>query len=140
MFTGDIPCSPNGFINETTATDAQLLALWQGAQTQLATQPIPLDPVTHPTDITYDPPDPKAMSVEPECQVKIVAQPPAPNVGNGFACTASPTGYCGALTMGGTGGPWTIEVVSTAVNSAGTTGWEMQNVILYKLGVSFSGR
>lgn len=29
--------------------------------------------------------------------------------------------------------------VSTAVNSAATTGWEMQDVILYKLGVEFAG-
>jgi hypothetical protein len=139
-FSDGIPCSPNGFINETEAPDAQLLALWQGAQTQLATQPIPLDPVTDPNDVTYAPPDSNAMSVGPLCQVKIVAMPPAPNVPNGFVCTASPTGYCGGLTMGGKDGPWTIEVVSSELNSAGTTGWEMQNVILYKLGVSFSGR
>jgi hypothetical protein len=139
-FTDGTPCSPNGFINQTALTDAQLLSLWKGAQTQIATQPIPLDPVTDPRDITYDPPDPKAMSMEPQCQVKVVAAAPAPNVPNGYACSQSPTGYCGGMTEGGSGGPWTLKIVSTRLNNPGTTGWEMQNVILYKLGVKFNGR
>jgi len=116
------------------------MALWQGAQRTIATQPIPLNPVISPNDVSYDLPDSDAMSVEPGCRVKIVMENPAPGVANGFACPESPTGYCGGMTLGGYSGPWTIKVVSTAVNSAGTTGWEMQNVILYKLGVKFAGR
>jgi hypothetical protein len=147
---GSASCSPNGFINETSATDAQLLALWQGAQKAIGAAPWPPTPVTNPS-APLKPADPRALTVLPACTVTIIAIPDAlaqslpgyPNVVHKtnptgiFACPGSdsPTGYCGGETIGNT-----IEVAASTAASAGTTGYEMQNVILQKLGYSTSGR
>jgi hypothetical protein len=133
-------CSASGFINDTSATDAQLKGLWQGAQQQLATQPIPVDPVTSPGNITYAAPNSQALNVEPACQVTVVTEANVlPASGQpGFACSESPTGYCGGMTLGA--GPWTVEVVTPDLLNPGATGWEFQNVILEKLGYNVEGR
>lgn len=142
-----VACSVNGFFNQSTATDAQLLALWQGAQQQLATQPIPMDPVTNPGNVQYSPPDPRALSIEPACKVTVIALPntqPLPTYPPGFPCPpnsdAPPGYYCAGATLGGNGGPWTIEVVQNDLLDADATGWEMQNVILIRLGYNVGGR
>lgn len=140
MLTGcggasDPPADASGFINETSATDAQLAALWKGAQQQLATQPIPLDPVTNPNNITYAPPNPKALQVEPDGLIVKYGPPPyAPD--GAFACSESPTGYCWGITISS----HEIEIAPKMILSAGATGWEMQDVILIRLGYNVGGR
>jgi hypothetical protein len=123
--------SPSGFINQTTdATDAQLTALWQQAQQALATQPIPMNPVTSPNDITYAKPDPRALQLQPD-GLDVIEMP-----GAYFPCSESPTGYCAGLTEG----PEQIEVAQKYILSAGGTGYEMQNTMLERLGYNVSGR
>lgn len=124
------PCSSDGFINLTTATDEQLESLWVGAQKALATQPIDIDPLG--SDPHTVAPDNKALDQWPGCQVEVRTTP------GPFAAPQSPTGYANGETMGA--GPWIIQVNEQEVLNPGVTGWEMENVILEKLGISVKGR
>ena len=134
------PCSSSGFINKTDASDTQLGELWQGAQPEMATKPIPLDPVSSSGNITYASPNPKALKVTPDCHVTVTTKPNVlPNSKfPGFSCSESPTGYCAEITLGS--GPWTVEIVAPDLLEPGATSWEFQNVILEKLGYNVEGR
>ena len=139
----------------TSATDVQLETLWQQAQQDLATQPIVLNPVTvemHGGTLETVPADPRAYSVKPDCVAVIgvpdmtVAQLQAENPGLATEHNVDPTGvipapgnaqtkYCVAYTTSGS-----IYVAASQVLNPGATGWEMQNVILARLGYNTAGR
>lgn len=120
----------DNFNNQTTATQAQLLALWQGAAQQIATQKNPINPVTDPDNPGYWPPDPRALDLEPD-GLTVIEMP-----GNAFPCDASPTGYCAGETLSSQ----KIEIAAKYLLQPDGTGWEMQNVILERLGYNVSGR
>ena len=135
------PCTSTGFYNSSPATPEQIAKAWQQAQTNIATQPILLDPLgSHPHTA---PADPRAFNVESDGSVSVIGMANALTPNNpGFPTSDSPTGYAGGLTKGGSSGPWTVEVVTPTPTTidAPAMEWEFENVILYKLGYSLEGR
>lgn len=118
------------FINDTTATQAQLWTLYQEAQTAIAAHPIELNPVPvllNGATPVYVPANPKALDIFPYDVLKITEVQ-----GNSFSCRV---GQCYGETNGNT-----IEIASDWLLNAGVTGWEMQNWILAQLGYNVSGR
>jgi hypothetical protein len=152
-------CATASFDNRTNGgvTDAQLEALWQQAQQDLATQTIPLNPVTVlmqgavPDLIT---PDSRALGVQPKCIAVIavpdltVAQLQAENPSTALQHNTNPTGvihcpegaqakYCCAYTASNNEG---VYVTASELQNFGATGWEFENIILARLGYNTSGR
>jgi hypothetical protein len=145
-----------GFLNQSAFTPAQLAATWQWAQTELATQPIPMNPLAGGT-IQYYPEQPQALTITPNCQVTIETEPDVPTADlppNWHAAfPKDPTGvilcpggsdassadgqYCEGITLGTPGNNSVVVAASIAnVNAGridGTLGWEMQNVILERI-------
>jgi len=117
--------------------DAQLVALWHGAQDALATQPITLNAAMvaegkeSPVVIA---PDMRAMDVKPDgVTVTVVAE-----VMPGAILAPQNAGgvqYCHSYVVGSA-----IYVAASLKYSAGATGYEMQNIILSRLGYSVGGR
>ncbi len=152
-------CASTSFDNRTNggATDAQLQALWRQAQQQLATQNIPLNPVTALTQGAAPQtlsPDSRANGVQPQCIAVIavpdltVAQLQAENPGVTLQHDTDPTGvihcpegaqakYCCAFTSSNNAG---IYVAASQVLNGGATGWEFENIILARLGYNTAGR
>ena len=118
-------------------SDPRLQALWVGAQQAIAYQPIVLNAAlvaegrqTVPETIA---PDLRALGVSPQG----VTVTPVPDVSPGVI--AAPAGasanWCHSYTQGSA-----VYVAASLEYSAGATGWEMQNVILERLGYDVSGR
>jgi hypothetical protein len=134
-------------------TDPKLAALWQGAQTTIATQPIELNAALVVEDKEYPsyvPADSRAYGVEPT-GVTVTVEPDltaAQLQAAGFPKTvAEPTGviqcpqnagnvkWCHSYTIGND-----IVVAQSLLYSAGATQYEMENVILQRLGYNIGGR
>lgn len=159
QFTPTPSCTSSSFDNQTNggATDSQLQALWQQAQMELATQPIPLNPVTVQMQggaLVTITPDSRADTVQPECTAVIaihdltVAQLQAENPGVALQHNTDPTGiihcpegamarYCHSFTASNNRA---VYVSASEVLNFGATGWEFENIILARLGYSTSGR
>jgi hypothetical protein len=152
-------CSATSFDNQTNggATEAQLQALWQHAQQELATQQISLNPVAVLVNggaLQTIAPDSRATSVQPQCVAVIsvpdltVAQLQAENPGIALQHNTDPTGaihrpegalakYCHSFTASNN---QTAFVSVSMVLNFGATGWEFENIILSRLGYSTAGR
>jgi hypothetical protein len=143
------------FENHTSASTAQLKDLWVGAQTYLATQTIPLNPVTaaaRGTPVTYSPANSRAYEIEPNglgvyaVTDLTVAQLQSENPGMQLQHPSDPTGvvhcpdnttharYCVSYCKDGA-----VYVAASQVLNPGATGYEFQNVILMRLGHDVSG-
>ena len=149
------------FDNQTNggATQQQLMTIWLWAQNDLATNPIPLNPVTVITqggvdkcqpagDVRCMPAQPDAMNIEPDC-ARVMAVPDLsaahlaqlgyPGLKDPTGIIAAPNGaassYCYAYTEGNT-----VYVAASMVLSDGATGWEFENIILERLGIPVGGR
>ena len=124
--------------------------MWQRAQQTLATQQIPLNPVTAQVKgvaVVYVSPDPRAYQVSPNCVcVKTVPDIPAQSLSaqyqqkgyvdpTGVIQCNSATGYCHSYTDN-----HDVWVAQSLVLNDGATGWEFQNIILDRLGYNDSGR
>lgn len=152
-------CATTGFDNRTHggATDSQLQALWQQAQQELATQPIPLNPVAAQMQggtLETIAPDLRASGVQPQCIAVIsvpdltVAQLQAENPGIALQHKVDPTGvihcpegalakYCHSFTASNNEAAY---VSVSMVLNFGATGWEFENIILARLGYNTAGR
>lgn len=159
QFTPTPSCASSSFDNQTNggATDSQLQALWQQAQMELATQPIPLNPVAVQMQggaLVTITPDSRADTVQPECTAVIaihdltVAQLQAENPGVALQHNTDPTGiihcpegamarYCHSFTASNNRAAY---VSASEVLNFGATGWEFENIILARLGYNTSGR
>jgi hypothetical protein len=144
------------FDNHSSASTEQLKELWVGAQTQLATQAIPLNPVTASvkgTPVTYSPANSRAYTIEPDglgvygVPDLTVAQLQSENPGVPLQHGSDPTGiihcpenanhvrYCVSYCEGGA-----VYAAASQVLNPSATGYEFQNVILMRLGYDVAGR
>jgi hypothetical protein len=135
------------FINYTSLSNAQLQTIWNQAAQGLATQQIPLNT----TGGELQPPDPKALTVQPE-NVSVISFPDwsvadLVKIDPAWANHAVPTGTFAVdtgldyETVAGITMPWTRPRIYGATSVlAAVLVWEFQNVILDKLGYDVSGR
>jgi hypothetical protein len=133
------------FINNTSLTLIELMAIWSTAQQGLATQKIP----TNTIGSGLVPPDPRALTVLPK-NVTVNAVPDWDltdliKVDLAWAGHAVPTGtFTVGLdneTVSGITLPWTRPRVYGAASVLSTVlVWEFQNVILSQLGYDVSNR
>jgi len=131
--------------------------MWQQAQQALATQVIPLNPVTAPINggtVQTIAPDSRAYGVQPQGLAVIsvpdltAAQSQAEHPGVALQHNTDPTGvihcpegaqakYCCAFTASDNS---SVSIAASQVLNFNATGWEFENIILARLGYNTAGR
>jgi hypothetical protein len=118
-------------------SDPQLKALWQDAQTVIATQPIMINAALvaeGKEQPIYFSPDLSAYNINPDGVTVI----PVEDNGTGVIKAPNNVGgvaWCHSYLQGSE-----IYVAASMMYNSGTTGYEMQNYILSKLGFNVSQR